>query len=107
MSSVGVGTGHGVDGRGSISGRGKSFSLLRSIQTGSGVHPAFYPMCTKRSFPWGQSSRGVKQTTHINVVSRLRLHSPDTSLWRGAQLIKHWDNPLNFTFFKLKSFSFD
>jgi hypothetical protein len=33
---------------------GQEFSLLHSVQTGSGVHPAFYPTCTKGSFPWGK-----------------------------------------------------
>jgi hypothetical protein len=39
--------GYRLDGRGSIPSRGKYFSLLRSVQTGFEVHPA-YPMGT-----WG------------------------------------------------------
>jgi hypothetical protein len=44
-SSVDIGTGYGLDGRGSIPGRGKSF--LHSVQTGSEAHPASYPMGTR------------------------------------------------------------
>jgi hypothetical protein len=43
-SSVGIATGYGLDGLGSIPGRGKRF--LHSVQTGSGPHPASYPMGT-------------------------------------------------------------
>jgi hypothetical protein len=38
-------------------GRGQEFSLLHVIQTGSGAHPASYPMGTGGSFP----GREVKQ----------------------------------------------
>jgi hypothetical protein len=31
-----------------------NFSLEHCIQTGSGVHPASYPMCTGGSFPGGK-----------------------------------------------------
>jgi hypothetical protein len=39
-SSVDTVTGFGLDGRGSIPGMGY-FSLLHSVQTGSGTHPAY------------------------------------------------------------------
>jgi hypothetical protein len=42
-SSVGIPTGYGLDGRGSIPKREKIF-LFSSVQTGSGTHPASYPM---------------------------------------------------------------
>jgi hypothetical protein len=45
-SSVGIETGYGLDDLGSIAGRGKSLSLLHSVQTNSGAHPASYPMGT-------------------------------------------------------------
>jgi hypothetical protein len=48
---VGVVTGHGLDDRGSIPGRGKTFSLLHSIQPGSGAHPSSYPMGKRGNFP--------------------------------------------------------
>jgi hypothetical protein len=39
-----------MDGWGSISESGKSFSLLYSVQTGSEIHSAFYPMDAGSSF---------------------------------------------------------
>jgi hypothetical protein len=51
-SSVGIATSYGLDGRGSIPGRGKKFSLPHSVQTGSRAHPASYPMGI-RSVPGG------------------------------------------------------
>jgi hypothetical protein len=78
-------TGYGLDGRSLIPGRGKYFPLLHSVQTGSGVHPASYPMYNIRSFPGGKvagawiwsltSSAAVKgveldfhSMTHLYVV---------------------------------------
>jgi hypothetical protein len=43
-SSVGIATGYGLDGP------GFDFSLLHSVQTGSGAHPASYPIGTGGSF---------------------------------------------------------
>jgi hypothetical protein len=34
----------------------RDFSLLRSVQTGSGAHPASYPMATEGSFPGGKAA---------------------------------------------------
>jgi len=47
-------------------------------------------------FPWGQSGRGVKLTTHLHLVPRSRIRRtipplPNTPSWRGARL-KHRDN---------------
>jgi hypothetical protein len=39
-SSVGIATGYGMDGQSSISGKGKRFVSIHSIQTGSETHPA-------------------------------------------------------------------
>jgi hypothetical protein len=45
LTSLDLGTGYGLDGRGSITGMGKRFlSLLHSVQTGSVAHPASDPM---------------------------------------------------------------
>jgi hypothetical protein len=41
------------------------FSLVHSIQTGSGVHPASYSMGSRGCFPGG-----VKLTTHLQPVPR-------------------------------------
>jgi hypothetical protein len=42
---------YGLDGRCSIPGKGKTFPLLHSVHTGSGAHPAFYPMGTGALYP--------------------------------------------------------
>jgi hypothetical protein len=52
-SSVSIATGYRLDNRG-VGVRvlvGSEFSLLHLVQTGSGVHPASYPMGTGSSFP--------------------------------------------------------
>jgi hypothetical protein len=41
----------------------RDFSLLHSVQTGSGAHPASYPMGTGGYFPEGKAARGVKLTS--------------------------------------------
>jgi hypothetical protein len=47
-NSVGILTGYWLDGRGSIPGTSKIyFSVLHSVQTGAGVHPASHPMGTR------------------------------------------------------------
>jgi hypothetical protein len=43
-SSIGIGTGSGLDGWDSIHGRGVIFSLFQNVQTGSGAQTTFYPM---------------------------------------------------------------
>jgi hypothetical protein len=52
--TVGIATGYGLDGPGSIPGRAR-FSLLHSVQTGSGAQPASYPMDTRGPFPGGKA----------------------------------------------------
>jgi len=54
-------------------GRGKTFSLLQDMQTGSGAHPASYSMGTKKVLSHGPCNRGVKLTTHLHLVPRLRI----------------------------------
>jgi ABC-type Mn2+/Zn2+ transport system permease subunit len=46
-SSFGIATGYWLDGRD---------SFLGSVQTGSGAHPASYPMGTAVSFPGGKAA---------------------------------------------------
>jgi hypothetical protein len=53
-STVGIATGYGLDGRGSIPGKGQEI-ILRSFQTGFGTHPASYPMGTEGLFPRGKA----------------------------------------------------
>jgi hypothetical protein len=47
-SSLSIGVGYRQDGPGSIP-LVQDLSLLHSVQTGSGAHPAFYPMGTGSS----------------------------------------------------------
>jgi hypothetical protein len=67
-SSVGIAMGYGVDGLGSrvrfLAGAG-NFSLHHHVQNGSGAHLSngFQGL-----FPWRQSGRGVKLTTHLVVL---------------------------------------
>jgi hypothetical protein len=56
ISSVGIATSYGLDGRSSIPGKG-DFSLLNSVQTGSGAHPTSYPVGTGGSFPRDKGAR--------------------------------------------------
>jgi hypothetical protein len=72
-SSVGVALGYGLDDRSSRvrfpAGAG-NFSLHYRVQNSSGTHPASYPMRTTGSFPGSKSGRGVKLTTHPQLVLR-------------------------------------
>jgi hypothetical protein len=58
-SSVGIATGYGLDDRmirvRFPAGAG-NFSLLYRVQTGSGDHSTYYPMCTRGSFPGGKTA---------------------------------------------------
>jgi len=54
-------------------GRGKTFTLLQDIQTASGAHPASYLMGITRVLSHSQSRWGVKLTTHLHLVPRLRI----------------------------------
>jgi hypothetical protein len=45
----------------------KELSLLYSVQMGSGVHTASYPIGTEGTFP------AVKLTTHLLLVPKLRI----------------------------------
>jgi hypothetical protein len=50
------------------------FSLRHRIWTGSGAYPAFFPMGYEGSFPEGGSDLDVKMTTHLHLVTRLRMN---------------------------------
>jgi hypothetical protein len=52
---MGMAKGYGLDGWGSIP---RDFSLLHTIQIGSGIHPAYYPMGTVGFFPGGKAAEG-------------------------------------------------
>jgi hypothetical protein len=66
---------------------GKDFSPLQVIQIGSGAHPASYPMGNGGFSTGGLIGRGVKLTSHIQLVPRSRLRGSihalsHTSSWR-------------------------
>jgi hypothetical protein len=58
-SAVGIATAYGLDNR-EVGVRvlvGSEFSLLHIVHTGSGAHPAYYPMGTRGSFPGVKAAR--------------------------------------------------
>jgi hypothetical protein len=56
LMNLGIAAGYGLDGRSSIPGRARDSSVLHSVETGSGAHPASYTMGTVGSFPWGKAA---------------------------------------------------
>jgi hypothetical protein len=78
------------------------YDRMIGVQTGSGVHPAFYPMDTEGSFAGGKSSRGVKMTTRLHLVTRSKntwryTYTPQYAFMAWC-LVKHRDN-FTFTLF--------
>jgi hypothetical protein len=59
--------------------READFSSSPCVQTGSGAHPASYPMGTLGSFPGGRARPGRDLTTHPHLVPRLRMSRSYTS----------------------------
>jgi hypothetical protein len=51
--SVSIATDYWLDGWGSVLGSGKKLVIFSSVQTGSRVQQASYPICTVGSFPRG------------------------------------------------------
>ena len=75
-------------------GRGKTFSLLHDMQTGSEAHPASYSVGITRVLSQGLSRWGVKLTTHLHLVLRLRISGAIPllplhafSAWTGKTLL--------------------
>jgi hypothetical protein len=53
----GIALGYGLDNRGvRVPAGAGNFSLYHRVQTGSGAHPASYPMGTRGSFPGGKAA---------------------------------------------------
>jgi hypothetical protein len=80
----------------------RNFSLLYSFQTSSGAHLGSYKMGTTHLFTWGQSVQGVKVTTRLHLVLRLRIPGAipplsHTSSW--------WDNFLTLHLILLHLFT--
>jgi hypothetical protein len=70
---------YGLDGRGSITGRGKTF--VQSVQTSSGAPHSLLSNGCRRLFTRGQRGRVVKLTTHLQLCRGqeyvdLYIHSP-------------------------------
>jgi hypothetical protein len=80
--SVAIATGYVLDGRTSISGMARDFSLLHIFQIGSEAHPVSYPMGTgvflqevkrpEREADLSPSSAEVKNCGAIPLLSRLQ-----------------------------------
>jgi hypothetical protein len=62
-SSGSIVSDYGLDNRGSIPDRGRRFFSSPYVQTGSGAHPASYPMGTGGPFPGGKARPG-RDTDH-------------------------------------------
>jgi hypothetical protein len=67
----------------------EDFSSSPCVQTGSGAHPASYPMGTGVLSPGVKRGRGVTLTTHPHLVPRLSMSrsytsSPQAPPWRVA-----------------------
>jgi hypothetical protein len=76
---------------GSSPGRGWEFFLHHCVQTGSGTHPASYPVGTRSSFlgvkrPGREADHSPPSCAEVKECVELYLHSPSTLLWHGAQL---------------------
>jgi hypothetical protein len=81
-SSGGIVSDYGLDGR-AIEVRSptgaEDFSSSPCVQTGSGAHPASYPMGTGDPFPGGKARPSVTLTTHPHLVPRLSISRSYTS----------------------------
>jgi hypothetical protein len=61
------------------------------VQTGSGSHPASYPVGSG-DFPWRWNGRGVKLITHLHLVSRLKMRGAYKDyVFMAWYLVKHRD----------------
>jgi hypothetical protein len=92
---------YGLDGRGRFPPEVRNFYQFYSIQTCSGAHPASYPMRTgcfspKVKQPGREADHQPPSNVEIKNGGAIP-PLPNTSSWRGAQLIKHRDN-FTFTF---------
>jgi hypothetical protein len=92
--SVGIALGYGLDDRGSrvrFPAKAGNFSLHHRVQTGSGAHPASYPMGSRGSFPGvkrpgSEADNSPPSSSEVKKCMELYLHSQIRLQWRGAQL---------------------
>jgi hypothetical protein len=87
-SSVGIATGYGLDGQGvgvEVPIRSSIF-FLHVVQTGSGVHPASYPMGNGGSFPAVKAAGAFSSPPASAEVKKLWIYtsSPHAPSWRSA-----------------------
>jgi hypothetical protein len=64
-------------------------SLLHSIQTGSGAHPASYPVGNRVMIFQGGAMRQRREADHLPEVKNI-----GASSWHKAELFKHKDNEM-------------
>jgi len=83
-------TSYGPDNLGLESRQGQTLFLIQNAQTGFGAHTASYFMYTG-DFCRGLSGQGVKLTTHLHLVSRLRMSGAIPLIlfmaWKGTTLL--------------------
>jgi hypothetical protein len=96
-SSVGITTGYGLDGRGSIPGRGKGFVSSPQGPDRLWDLPSLLSSVYRGLLPQEHSGQGVMLTTLLHLVSQSQelwscTSTPRTSSWRAAYLIKYRDN---------------
>jgi hypothetical protein len=92
-SSVGIATDYGLDGRGSIPGRGKRFLPIPQRPDQLWGPPSLFSNGYRRLLTWGQSDHGVKFTIHISLVPKSRM--VELSLYSPTRLYGVMLNQLN------------
>jgi hypothetical protein len=98
-NAVGIATGYGLDGRGfkvRVPAVATFLSSPRRTDRFWGP-PSVLSNGYRGIFPGGYNDRGVEVTSHLQLVTRSRIHGsihplPHTSSWRSARLVKHRDN---------------
>lgn len=85
--------GYGLQGWVSISVRGKTFSRIHCVETASEVHPASYAMGTRGCLSRSEVTGAWNWPPNVDINNGGAILSlQHTSSWRGALIIKHWDN---------------
>jgi hypothetical protein len=85
--AVSTATSFGMKAWGSIPEKRGILSLPPRFQTGSGAHPASYPMFTSDTFTGvNRPARDADHALPTNVEVYTRISTPHKSLWRCAHL---------------------
>jgi hypothetical protein len=80
-----------------------NFSLHYRVLTGSGAHPASYPMGTKASFPGGEADHPLLSSAVVkNAWSYTSLHQYALMAWCSVKKSTGTSLPLPFTTLKIK-----